>query len=100
MVISAEEFEAFESIAHECTADYYEFLLYNNRDDAIERLFKRSFWGEATSPRLTENDMPNINRLLNNMDEALKNRAHTIKIELEGHDADGTYAQMMRLIGN
>lgn len=99
LVTNADEVEAFESIASECSADYYEFVLYSNRDDAIGRLLKRGKWGETTSPPLTRDDMPQIEALLDKMEAALVGRPASIKIELNDDTPDETYYKLMQYIG-
>jgi hypothetical protein len=99
LVTQAEEVQEFESIAHACGADYYEFVLHNERADAIARLLKRGKWGEETSPSLTEKDMPEIEELINKMESALKKRPNTVRLELKGQDPNVTYNQLMQYIG-
>jgi predicted kinase len=98
LVTNAEEVQEFESIAKACEADYYEFVLHNERAEAIARLLKRGKWGEETSPPLTEKDMPEIENLMDRMESALKKRPHAIIIQLKGHDANTTYSQLLQRI--
>lgn len=58
LVINAEEVQAFESIADDCGAEYYEFVLYNERADAIARLFKRGRWGNKHRRHLPTKTCP------------------------------------------
>ncbi len=95
LVINAEEVKEFESIATECNSDYYEFVLYNEHADAIARLFKRGKWGEATSPPLTEKDLPEIEDILAKMESTLKIRPNSIKISVKDQDPNTTYAQLL-----
>lgn len=93
-----EEVEAFESIARECNADYYEVVLHNERADAIARLLKRGKWGEASSPSITDKDLPVIEKDFVNMETVLKKRPNTFRIPLKGNDPDTTYHQLLQLV--
>lgn len=99
LVTNAKEVEEFESIAGACNANYYEFVLHNEHADAIARLLKQGKWGEATSPPLTDEDMPEIKALMDRMESALKERPHAVKIQLKDHDPHTTYDQIMQHIG-
>ena len=46
LVTNAAEVDEFESIAQSSGANYYEFVLYNERAAAIARLLKRGKWGK------------------------------------------------------
>jgi len=98
LVTDVEEVQEFESIAKSCNADYYEFVLLNERAEAIARLLERGRWGEATSPTLTENDLPKIDELMDKMESALVSRPNAVKILLAGHDPDTTYRQLLKLV--
>jgi predicted kinase len=100
LVTHPEEVQEFEAIARDCGADYYEILLHNERADAIARLLKRGKWGEETSPPLTDEDIPEIEKLMDGMEAALEQRPDAIKIPLKGHDPDTTYKQMLQHIGS
>lgn len=100
LVTNIDEVQEFESIAAACNANYYEFVLHNERADAIARLLKRGKWGEETSPPLTEQDMPEIEDLMDRMESAVKKRPQAIKIWLKGQDPDATYAQLLQYIGS
>lgn len=95
LVTSPKEVQGFEAIAKECGAYYYEFVLHNERPDAIARLLKRGRWGEETSPALTEKDLPQIEKLHDRMEAALKERAQTIYIPLKEQSPKATYAQLL-----
>lgn len=97
-VTSAEEVQEFESIARACDAGYYEFVLYNERADAIAKLLKRGKWGEETSPPLTDKDLPEIEELVDRMESALEKRPNAVKIQLKDNDPDTTYNQVMQHI--
>ncbi|HEX8227533.1 MAG TPA: AAA family ATPase [Candidatus Saccharimonadales bacterium] len=95
LVTDTGEVKEFESIARDCGAEYYEFVLHNDRKDAIARLLARGKWGEATSPPLTEDDLPEIEKLLDRMESALAQRPQAVKIELTGQEPDETYRLFM-----
>lgn len=96
LITNTEEVQEFESIAADCSADYHEFVLYSEREDAIARLLKRGKWGEETSPPLTERDMPEIEALMDRMESALSARPHAVKIWLKDQDSNQTYAQLLQ----
>jgi predicted kinase len=98
LVTNAEEAQEFESIASVCSTDYYEFVLHNERTDAIARLLKRGKWGEETSPPLTDEDLPKIQNLMDRMESAIEKRPSAIKIQLKGQDPDATYNQLLQHI--
>ena len=98
IVTRIEEAEAFESIARECSAEYYEIILRNERTDAIDRLFKRGRWGEASSPLITDKDLPIIERDFTNMETVLKKRPNTFRIPLKGNTPDTTYHQLLQIV--
>lgn len=98
IVTDAKEAEQFESIALDCDADYYEVVLYRERTDAIARLLKRGKWGGASSPLITEKDLPVIEKDYANMEMIFKKRPNTIKIPLKGNDPDTTYQQLLQMV--
>jgi len=100
VVTKSEEVREFESIANACNADYYEFVLHNERADAIARLLKRGKWGGETSPPLTKKDMPRIENLMDRMESVLKKRPQMVKIWLKGQDPNATYSQLLQYIAS
>jgi predicted kinase len=94
-VTRPKEVEEFELIARECGADYYEFVLHNERVAAIERLLQRGSWGEETSPALTEKDLPEIEDLMDRMEAALHLRPQAIQLPLTGQSPEATYQQLI-----
>src|SRR5688572_14665484 len=98
LVTDVEEVQAFESIANDCGADYYESVLHNKREDAVARLLKRGKWGESTSPRLTDKDLPDIKKELAKMEAVLEKRPGMIKFQLKNNDPDTTYSQLLQHI--
>ena len=98
IVTSLEEIETFESIAHDCDADYYEVFLHNEKADAIARLLERGKWGGMTSLFITDEDFPTIEEDFINMEAVLGQRPKTIRLSLKDNDPDTTYRQLLRLI--
>ena len=90
--------EEIESIALDCNAGYYEVVLHNERADAITRLLTRGRWGEATSPSLTEKDLPVIEEVMTGMEKALEQRPSVIKLQLKDNDPDTTYSQLLQYV--
>jgi hypothetical protein len=99
IITNIREAEQFESIALECGADYYEINLHNERADAIARLLERGKWGGASSPLITDEDLPIIEEDFRNMEKVLEQRPNTIKLSLKGSDPDTTYQQLLQFIG-
>lgn len=98
IITNIREIKAFESIALECDASYYEVFLDNERTDAIARLLERGRWGEATSPLITEKDLPTIEKDFANMQAVLEMRPNTARIQLKGNGPDATYRQLCQLV--
>lgn len=96
LMTDAAEAAAFEAIAAACQAEYYEVLLHSDRDAAIARLLRRGRWGEATSPPLTEQDLPEINKLYDRMSAALAARPPQLTIRLAGRSPAETYEELLR----
>src|ERR1700683_1655022 len=100
MVTDATEVEQFESIALDCNAAYYEIALYNERADAIARLLERGEWGMASSPPITKEDLPIIEKDFVDMQAALEKRPKATKILLKGNSPDATYRRLLQLVGS
>ena len=98
IVTDISEVAQFESIALECGAAFYEVVLYNERADAIARLFERGKWGGATSPLITEKDLPIIEKDFADMQAVIEKRQNAIQIPLKGNSPDTTYQQLCQLI--
>jgi hypothetical protein len=99
IITNIQEAEQFESIALECGAAYYEINLHNERTDAIARLLERGKWGGASSPLITDEDLPIIEEDFRNMEKVLERRPNTIKLSLKDSDSDTTYQQLLQFIG-
>lgn len=98
IVTAIEEAEDFELIARDCDADYYEIFLHNDRADAIALLFKRGKWGGVTSPAITDDHLPIIEKDFANMEAVIEQRPNTIKISLRGDDPDATYGKLLKIV--
>jgi len=95
VITDATEAEAFEEIARQCDADYYEFALQNDHDAAVARLLERGTWGESTSPPLTNKDLPIIEDLYSKVEAAIALRPNLVRIDLHGQNPDDTYAKII-----
>jgi len=98
IVTALEEMGDFESIARDCGADFYEVVLDNNKEDAIALLLKRGKWGETTSPLITEEDLPLIEKDFANMEAVVEQRPRTIRIPLKGDSPDTTYRKLLGVV--
>lgn len=95
MLTRAQDVEDFEELARNSQADFIEYVLLVERDEAIERALKRGTWGEPTSPPMTEEDIPILNELFDKFEAALKDRREAIQIDVEQGDIQGTYASFI-----
>lgn len=98
IVSNVKEVEKLEPIAHDCNAAFYEIILHDEHDAAINRLLQRGKWGGATSPTITELDMPLIERDFANMQAAIEKRPNTIKLSIANNDPEATYQQLLQAI--
>ena len=74
--IHPEHVRAFERIAKETDAQFFEIILVTDRETAVRRLLKRGTWGEQGAPPITEaNDMSMINELYDGMERTLAESA-------------------------
>lgn len=95
LITDIKEAEDFESIARECNAAYYEFMLFNERAEAIARLQERGKWGIANALPLTEADDPIIEQLATDIETVIQSRPSMIKIEQQGKGPDATYSELL-----
>jgi predicted kinase len=85
LLINPEEIQEFKKIADEQNISFYEFYLYLNKEESIQRLLKRGCWGEENSPKLTRKDIPEISEFYDSMEKAMNSRKDVIKINpIEG----------------
>ncbi len=90
--------DEFERIAHDNNAEFIEIALFIEREEAVARLLERGVWGEEGSPKLTENDRPEIEALYDKMVSALKSRPNTHYIDVRKGDVQGTYNQFKEFL--
>lgn len=88
----------FESIASTTNATFYNFLLFNEKEVAVQRLLERGTWGEAGTDPLNEKDMPEIERLYDAMEQQLEHQDRVIVVDQSGLSIDETYGQIVRNI--
>lgn len=92
--------QAFEKLATECTASFYNFLLHNDKETAIANLFRRGTWGEAGQEPLSEKDLPIAHELYTRMEQALEHQSNSILIMQSGRDEQSTYDEIKKhLVG-
>ncbi len=90
--------EVFENIAQEIEVPFFEVYLDIERKQAIERLLKRGCWGEEGSPKLTEDDMGEINDLYDTMETAMKERPNVTSIKSVEDAIEETYQLFLRTL--
>lgn len=98
LVMDARHMKAIEQIAKDSGAEFYEILLHNERDHAIERLMKRGTWGEAGLPPITANDRPQIEKDIAIMEAQLEKRPRFKTITVKEDAIDETYRQVLACI--
>ena len=96
MLTRVQDVEDFEQVARDAQADFIEYVLLVDRDEAIERALERGTWGEPTSPPMVEEDTPILNELFDKFEAAMKLRSQAIRIDVERDDIEGTYRRLMR----
>jgi predicted kinase len=94
LVVDASHVVSFEQIAKDNNADFYEYLLFNGKETAIERLMKRGEWGEVGQDPITEKDKPVIEALYDTMESQLEHRKDAIKIIMDGKTVETVYAEL------
>lgn len=92
--------QAFEDIAAEAGAQFYEIALTADREDAIQRLLKRGTWGEEGSPPITKANLPTIEKLYDDVSLALEKRPDIVHIPSVENDPEGTYRQFLTALKN
>lgn len=96
LVTKHSHIHAFEEIAKQCSADYFNFLLFNEKDVAIARLMERGTWGEAGLDPLTEQDMPTVVNLYDRMEAQLEHQHNVVIIHQLGRDLEQTYTEIVK----
>jgi len=89
---------AYEDAAKETGADFYEVFINVGKDEAVKRLLARGSWGEEGLPPITQEDRPKIERLYDEMVDAVAQRPNTVKIESIEGDVEGTYQGLLKAI--
>jgi len=97
LLIDEKHAGAFEKLAEEVSADLYEVYINLEKEEAFERLLKRGVWGEEGSPKLTEEDRPEIQELWDAMELAMNKREKVTSISSESGDIDGTYNKFLSI---
>jgi predicted kinase len=95
LVTDGTHIAAFQRIAQDTGADFYSFLLHNEKETAITNLLKRGTWGKAGTDPLGEKDMPTILDLYERMESQLEHQENVAVIDQNGHSAEETYAQVL-----
>lgn len=90
---------AFEHVATQAGAGFYEVLLEVDKETAVRRLLARGHWGEANSPALTVADIPDIEALFDHMMVATKQRPSTVRIPVVEGDIEKTYQDFLVAVG-
>ena len=98
LVVDNSHISAFEQIATEHSARFFNFLLFNDQEEAVARLMERGTWGEAGLDPLSEKDLPEINELYSQMEAALEHQPGIIKIDQSGKTIDDSYAEILEHI--
>lgn len=82
----------FENIAEECNADFYEFVLWTSKADAIARAIRRGFRPEG----LLQADK--LEGMFDELEETLTQRKDAIIIESIEGDIDRTYNKLLESV--
>lgn len=105
IVRSVELFNEFEQVAKDTNADYYEILLFTEKDEAIRRFKERSYaQGHTSGFRAgglidTGGRETKLASMYDEMIETASQRPNTIKIEPEFGNEDETYQELLKKIG-
>ena len=91
LVTDASHVKAFEQIAATHHANFFNFLLFNEKEQAIARLLERGTWGEAGLDPLSDKDMPEISRLYDAMEQQLESQKGIIIVNQAKFSVDESY---------
>lgn len=93
---------AFEEIAKECQADFYEFLLATSKEDAIKRFIERGR-GQGHPDGFAPGGLidrggreKKLEKMYDDMMLTVPKRPKTKVIESVAGDTEGTYAEILR----
>ena|ERR1700757_4684134 len=100
LVVDSAHIDAFEQIAAQHEAQFFNFLLFNERDEAINRLMQRGTWGEAGLDPLSEKDLPDIEALYDKMETQLERQRNIVKIDQQGRNVNDTYDAILQHISS
>ena len=97
LVTNPSHIDVFKEIAEKNNASFHEITLLNDREVAIKRLLDRGTWGEEGLDPLSEKDIPEIEKLYDNMSSALEKRPNSKTIEITEGDIEETYRRVLEL---
>lgn len=97
LLTSSSDAEEFKEIAKLSESSFFEIYIKLAKEDAIENLLQRGCWGEKGSPKLTHNDLPEIESLWTQMERAMKHRSPLV-VNREAGNIDLTYHQLLNLV--
>lgn len=90
--------EIFEQIAKKYDVPFHEVYIEIPRKEAVDRLLERGVWGEEDSPKLTKEDLPEINDLFDVMEEMMKKRVNIKTVHSEWGNVDGTHKNLLAAV--
>lgn len=99
--IQTDSLEDLEGIAHECEADYYEFLLSNSKEDSIRRFIERGKsqgYADGFSPGglvTLGGKEKKLEQMYDDMMVMISKRPNTKVIESIEGDIEGTYDKLL-----
>lgn len=89
---------SYEEAAKEAGADFLEIFIDVPKDEAVRRLLERGSWGEAGLPPITQEHLPKIERMYDEMVSAVSQRPNTIIIKSIEGDIEGTYKALINAL--
>lgn len=98
LLTNTEDAESFKEIAERAQVDFFEIYIHLEREEAIYRLLKRGVWGEEGSPKLSHDDLPEIEKLYDQMEKSMSSRTRVKLLPSTLNDIDGTYVELIRLV--
>ncbi len=98
LLTNASHAESFKKVAERAQVDFFEIYIYLEREEAVKRLLERGVWGEDGSPKLSRNDLPEIEHLYNQMEISMSLRTNVKLLPSTNNDIEGTYPELLRLV--
>ncbi len=98
LLTNAEHAECFREAAERVGVDFFEIYIHLDREEAISRLLKRGVWGEEGSPKLSADDLPEIEELYDQMEKSMSSRTGVKLLPSTLGDIEGTYVELLRLV--